>query len=193
MAGGGLQFGVTLPLTDVGGAPKTIRRLAQTAEAMGYQHLGAADHVLGANVANRPEWDLTRNTSKDLFHDAFVLFGFLAGCTERIGFSTQVMILPQRQTALVAKQAASLDVLLGGRFGVGVGWNPVEFQALGEDFSNRGRRSAEQIRLMRRLWAEPHVTFQGCWHEIDDADINPLPAAWRIPVWFGGHHDVTLR
>ncbi len=195
MAGGGLQFGVTLPLTDVGGAPETVRRLAQTAEAMGYHHLGAADHVLGANVANRPEWDLTRNTSKDLFHDPFVLFGFLAGCTERIGFSTQVMILPQRQTALVAKQAASLDVLSGGRFrfGVGVGWNPVEFQALGEDFSNRGRRSAEQVRLMRRLWAEPHVTFQGRWHDVDDAGINPLPAARRIPVWFGGHHDVTLR
>ncbi len=195
MASGGLQFGVTLPLIDVGGAPETAKRLAQTAEGLGYHHLGAPDHVLGANVANRPDWDLTRNTSSDLFHDPFVLFGFLAGCTERIGFSTQVMILPQRQSALVAKQAASLDVLSGGRFrfGIGVGWNPVEFQALGEDFGNRGRRSVEQVEVMRALWAEPHASFRGRWHEIDDAGINPLPLERGIPVWLGGHHDVTLR
>ena len=190
-----IKFGVTLPLTDVGGAPETVKRFAQTAEDIGYHHLAAPDHVLGVNTASRPDWDPGRNTSADLFHDPFVLFGFLAGCTSRIGFSTQVMILPQRQTALVAKQAASLDVLSGGRFrfGIGVGWNPVEYIALNEDFSNRGRRSEEQVEVMQALWADPHVTFKGRWHEIDDAGINPLPLARAIPLWFGGHEDVTLR
>jgi probable F420-dependent oxidoreductase len=190
-----LKFGVTLPLIDVGGAPETVRRFAQVAEQLGYHHLAAPDHVLGVNAASRPDWDPGRNTSADLFHDPFVLFGFLAGCTTRIGFSTQVMILPQRQTALVAKQAASLDVLSGGRFrfGIGIGWNPVEYVALNEDFSNRGRRSEEQAEVMQALWAEPHVTFKGRWHDIDDAGINPLPLGRAIPLWFGGHEDVTLR
>ncbi len=190
-----LKFGVTLPLIDVGGAPETVRRFAQAAEALGYHHLAAPDHVLGVNTASRPDWDPGRNTSADLFHEPFVLFGFLAGCTTRIGFSTQVMILPQRQTALVAKLAASLDVLSGGRFrfGIGVGWNPVEYAALNEDFSNRGRRSEEQVEVMQALWADPHVTFKGRWHDIDDAGINPLPPGRAIPLWFGGHADVTLR
>ena len=191
----GLKIGVTLPLIDVGGSPETARRFARMAEDVGYDHLAAPDHVLGVNADSRPDWDAGRNTSADLFHDPFVLFGFLAGCTSRIGFSTQVLILPQRQTALVAKQAASLDVLSGGRFrfGIGVGWNPVEYVALGEDFSNRGRRSEEQVEAMRALWAEPHVTFKGRWHDIDDAGINPLPPGRSIPLWFGGHQDVTLK
>jgi len=189
-----MQLGVALPLTDIGGEPAVVRDFAQAAEACGYDHLAAADHVLGANVENRPDWG-DRNTSADLFHDPFVLFGFLAGCTDRIGFSTQVLILPQRQAALVAKQAACLDVLCGGRFrlGVGVGWNPVEYVALNEDFSTRGRRSEEQVEVMQQLWAEPHVSFAGSWHRIDDAGINPLPRERRIPLWFGGHEDVTLR
>ena len=117
----------------------------------------------GVNAASRPDWDLSRNTSKDLFHDPFVLFGFLAGCTSKLGFSTGVLILPQRQTVLVAKQAASLDVLCGGRFrlGIGVGWNEVEFLGLNENFRNRGRRSEEQVQVMQALWAEDHVTLQG--------------------------------
>jgi probable F420-dependent oxidoreductase len=190
-----VKFGVTLPLVDVGGDPETVRRFAQVAEDLGYHHLAAPDHVLGVNTASRPDWDPSRNTSADLFHDPFVLFGFLAACTARIEFSTQVMILPQRQTALVAKQAASLDVLSEGRFrfGVGVGWNPVEYVGLNEDFSNRGVRSEEQVEVMRALWAEPHVRFKGRWHEIDDAGINPLPLGRAIPLWFGGHEDVTLR
>jgi len=189
-----MQLGVALPLIDIGGAPEVVRDFAQAAEDCGYDHLAAPDHVLGANVANRPDWG-DRNTSADLFHDPFVLFGFLSACTQRIGFSTQVLILPQRQTALVAKQAACLDVLSGGRFrlGVGVGWNPVEFVALNEDFSNRGKRSEEQVAVMQALWAEPHVTFEGRWHRIDDAGINPLPAGRRVPLWFGGHEDVTLQ
>jgi probable F420-dependent oxidoreductase len=148
--------------------------------------------VLGVNAASRPGWD--RNTSADLFHDPFVLFGFLAGCTNKLGFSTGVLILPQRQTVLVAKQAASLDVLCGGRFrlGIGVGWNEVEFTGLNENFHNRGRRSEEQVQVMQALWAEPHVSFNGRWHTIEDAGINPLPASRKVPVWFGGHHERTL-
>src|SRR5205814_122030 len=146
------------------------------------------------NVARRTDWG-ARNTSKDFFHDPFVMFGFLSACTSSIEFSTQVMILPQRQTALVAKQAASLDVLSGGRFrfGIGIGWNPVEYVGLNENFHNRGRRSEEQVQVLRALWAEPHVTFKGQWHTIDDAGINPLPTRRKIPLWFGGHEDVTLR
>ena len=189
-----MQLGVALPLTDIGGAPDDVRTFAQAAEAAGYDHLAAPDHVLGVNVASRPEWG-PRNTSADLFHDPFVLFGFLSACTTRIGFSTQVLILAQRQTVLVAKQTACLDVLSGSRFrlGVGIGWNAVEFVGLNEDFHNRGRRSEEQVEVMQALWAEPHVTFEGKWHRIEDAGINPLPLGRRVPIWFGGHHDATLR
>jgi probable F420-dependent oxidoreductase len=189
-----MQLGITLPLTDIQGDPATVRDFAQAAEALGYHHLGAPDHVLGVNVASRPDWG-ARNTSQDYFHDPFVMFGFLSACTRTIAFSTQVMILAQRQTALVAKQAASLDVLSGGRFrfGVGVGWNPVEYVGLNESFHNRGRRSEEQVQVLQALWAQPHVTFKGQWHTIEDAGINPLPTQRRIPLWFGGHEDVTLR
>ncbi len=189
-----MKLGITLPLRDLGGDPDTVRTFAQAAEAAGYDDLAAPDHVLGVNAASRPDWG-ERNTSADLFHDPFVLFGFLSACTTKIGFSTQVLILPQRQTVLVAKQAACLDVLSGGRFrlGIGIGWNEVEFVGLNEDFHNRGKRSEEQVQVMQALWAAPHVTFKGRWHTIDDAGINPLPTRRRVPVWFGGHHDATLR
>jgi probable F420-dependent oxidoreductase len=188
-----MQLGALLPLGDIGGDPAVVREFAQTAEAIGYDFVEAPDHVLGVNAASRPGWD--RNTSEDLFHDPFVLFGYLAGCTEKLGFSTGVLILPQRQTALVAKQAACLDVLCGGRFriGIGVGWNEVEYSGLNEDFHNRGRRSEEQVQVMQALWAEPHVSFTGRWHTIEDAGINPRPASGRVPVWFGGHHERTLE
>jgi probable F420-dependent oxidoreductase len=171
-----------------------FRDFAQETEAQGYTNLGLADHVLGVNVATRPEWG-DRNTSADLFHDPFVCFAYLAAiCRPTTEFSTQVLILAQRQAVLVAKQAASLDVLCGGRFrlGVGVGWNPVEFTGLNENFSNRGRRSAEQVEVMQKMWAEPHVTFDGRWHRIEDAGINPLPVNRKVPVWFGGHVPQTL-
>ena len=188
-----MKLGITLPLVDIQGEPATVRDFAQAAEGLGYHGLGAPDHVLGVNVASRPGWE--RNTSRDFFHDPFVMFGFLSACTKTIEFSTQVMILPQRQTALVAKQAASLDVISGGRFrfGIGIGWNEVEYVGLNESFANRGKRSEEQVEVMRALWAEPHVTFAGKWHTIDDAGINPLPIRRSIPLWFGGHEDVTLR
>lgn len=189
-----MRLGITLPLVDIHGDPATVRDFAQAAEGLGYHHLGAPDHVLGVNVASRPDWG-ARNTSKDFFHDPFVLFGFVSACTKAIELSTQVLILPQRQAALVAKQAACLDVLSGGRlrFGIGVGWNPVEYVGLGEDFHTRGKRQEEQIAVLKALWAEPHVTFKGRWHTIDDAGINPLPTRRTIPLWFGGHEDVTLR
>ncbi len=188
-----MELGALLPLGDIGGDPATVREYAQSAEAIGYDFVEAPDHVLGVNAASRPGWD--RNSSEDLFHDPFVLFGYLAGCTRGLGFSTGVLILPQRQTVLVAKQAASLDVLSGGRFrlGIGVGWNEVEFTGLNENFHNRGRRSEEQVQVMQKLWAEPHVTFNGRWHTIEDAGINPRPASGRVPVWFGGHHERTLE
>ena len=190
-----MQLGANIPLWDIGGEPDVVRDFAQAAEGMGYDYIGAADHVIGVNADNRPDWG-DRNTSADLFHDPFVLFGFLSACTKSMGFSTQVLILAQRQAALVAKQAACVDVLSGGgrfRLGVGVGWNPEEFVALDEDFSNRGKRSAEQVEFMQALWAKPHVTFDGTWHKITDAGINPLPVGGSIPIWFGGHEDVTLR
>src|SRR5579884_3280974 len=182
-----MQLGALLPLGDIGGEAGTVRDYAQAAEAAGYDFIEAPDHVLAAREGER--------TGAGLFHDPFVLFGYLSGCTQKLGFSTGVLILPQRQTALVAKQAASLAVLCGGRFrlGIGVGWNEVEFVGLNENFHNRGRRSGEQVEVMRALWAEPHVSFTGRWHTIEDAGINPRPAAGKVPLWYGGHADVTLR
>jgi probable F420-dependent oxidoreductase len=187
-----MQLGALMPLGDIGGDAATVREYAQIMESIGYDFIEAPDHVLGVNAASRPGWD--RNDNDDLFHDPFVLFGFLAGCTSRIGFSTGVLILPQRQTVLVAKQAASLDVLCGGRFrlGIGVGWNEVEYLGLNENFKNRGRRSEEQVQVMQALWANKHVDFKGRYHTIEDAGINPRPPSGRVPVWYGGHHDATL-
>jgi len=187
-----MQLGALMPLGDIGGDAATVRGYAQNMESMGYDFIEAPDHVLGVNAASRPGWD--RNDNQDLFHDPFVLFGFLAGCTSKIGFSTGVLILPQRQTVLVAKQAASLDVLCGGRFrlGIGVGWNEVEYVGLNENFKNRGRRSEEQVQVMQALWANNHVDFKGRYHTIEDAGINPRPPSGRVPVWYGGHHDATL-
>src|SRR5271167_4762682 len=187
-----MQLGTLLPLGDIGGDPAAVREYAQAAESIGYDFVEAPDHVLGASEASAPE---PGRTGAGLFHDPFVLFGFLAGCTTKLGFSTGVLILPQRQTVLVAKQAASLDVLCGGRFrlGIGVGWNEVEFTGLNEDFHNRGKRSVEQVKVMQALWAEPHVRFAGEFHQIDDAGINPRPASGRVPIWYGGHAEATFR
>src|SRR6478609_5348585 len=188
-----MELGALIPLGDIGGDPAVVRDYAQAVEAMGYDFLEAPDHVLGVNAASRPDWDLSRNTSQDLFHDPFVLFGFLAGCTSRLGFSTGVLILPQRQTVLVAKQAACLDVLCDGRFrlGIGVGWNEVEFLGLNENFRNRGRRSEEQVQVMQALWAQDHVAFKGRYHALDVFEkLRALtraagrdPKAVGIEVW----------
>ena len=189
-----MKIGVVFPQTEIGADPAAVRDYAQAAESLGYDHLLAFDHVIGANAASRPGWS-GHYDSNDMFHEIFVLFGYLAALTERIELVTGVVILPQRQTALVAKQAAEIDVLSGGRLrlGIGVGWNAVEYEALGEDFTNRGARSEEQIDLMRALWASEHVTYDGRWHRITDAGLNPLPANRSIPIWIGGHADIVLR
>ena len=188
-----MKLGVVFPQTEIGADPAACRDFAQAAEELGYAHLLAFDHVLGADPAAHT---LTGPyTHKSMFHEPMVLFGWLAALTERIGFVTGILILPQRQTALVAKQAAEVDILSGGRLrlGIGVGWNQVEYQALNEDFTNRGKRSEEQIALLRRLWTEELVTFEGRWHEFRDAGINPLPVQRPIPIWIGGHAEATIE
>jgi len=189
-----MQLGASIPTADLNVDPIAIRDYAQAAEGLGYQYLLAPDHVLGANPASH-KGDARIGTSQSPYLDPFVLFGFLAGCTRDIGFATGVLILAQRQAVLVAKQAACLDVLCGGRFrlGIGVGWNEIEFTGLNENFKNRGARSEEQVEVMQALWAAPHVTFNGKWHTIEDAGINPRPASGKVPLWFGGHAEATFR
>ena len=189
-----MRIGVVFPQTEIGTDAAVIREYSQAAEQLSYQHILAYDHVLGANPASRPGWR-PPYTHQSTFHEPFVLFGYLAGLTKTIEFVTGVLILPQRQTALVAKQAAALDLFSGGRLrlGIGIGWNPVEYEALGENFTNRGRRSEEQVELLRRLWTQELVNFDGRWHKISDAGINPLPVQRPIPIWFGGGHDRVLR
>ena len=189
-----MRLGVNLPTVDIGGDPVVVREYAQTAEDLGYDHLTLADHVLGVNIANLPDWG-DRNTSEDYFHDPFVLFAYLSACTSKIEFNTGVLILPQRQTALVAKQCTSLDILSNQRFrfGVGIGWNKAEYIALNESFSNRGKRSVEQIKVLKELWAQKHVEIEGRWHQMSNIGINPLPKKKSIPLWIGGHQEVTLQ
>jgi probable F420-dependent oxidoreductase len=189
-----MQVGVVFPQTEIGADSKAVREYAHAAEDLGFSHVLAYDHVLGANSASRPGWRAPYS-HLDMFHEPFVLFGYLAGITRRVKFVTGILILPQRQTVLVAKQAAALDVLSAGRLrlGVGIGWNAVEYEALGQDFSNRGRRSEEQIEVLRKLWTAELVTYEGQWHKITDAGLNPLPVQRPIPVWFGGSDDRALR
>ena len=189
-----MLLGALVPFHDTGGDPDTVREYAQALEAAGYDFLEVPDHALGANVASRPGWDPDRNSSQDLFHDPFVLLSYVSAVAPKLTFSTGVLIMAQRQTALIAKQAACLDVLCKGRFrlGIGVGWNEVEFVGLNENFHNRGRRSEEQVAVMRALWKDAHVTFKGNYHTIDDAGINPRPASGHLPVWYGGHHEKTM-
>lgn len=189
-----MKIGVVFPQTEIGNDPAAIRDYIQTAEGLGFSHLLVYDHVLGANPQRPGGWT-GPYTHLTPFHEVFVLLAYAAGITQRLGLVTGVVILPQRQTALVAKQAASLDVLSAGRLrlGVGLGWNEVEYEALNEDFHNRGKRIEEQIELMRRLWSDPLVTYKGKWHSVPDAGINPLPVQRPIPVWFGGSAEVALR
>jgi len=184
---------VTFPQSEIGADPKAIRDYAQAAEDLGYEHLLAYDHVLGADPSNREGW--RGYTHDTMFHEPLTLFGYLAAITRRLELVTGVIVLPQRQTALVAKQAAEVDVLSRGRLrlGVGIGWNAVEYEALGEDFSTRGARIEEQIEVMRLLWTQEVVSYKGNYHRIDEAGINPLPVQRPIPVWMGARADVGLR
>ncbi len=189
-----MRFGVVYPQTQLGADPVVMRDFLQAAEDMGYHHLLVYDHVLGANPA-REGWQSGRPyTYTDCFNEPFTLFAWMAALTERIGFMTGVLILPQRQTALVAKQAAQVDLLSGGRFrmGIGIGWNEVEYSSLGMDFRTRGARSEEQIELLRMLWTRDLVSYRGRFDTIDDAGINPLPQQ-PVPIWIGGTADVVLE
>ncbi len=187
-----MQIGFTFPQNEIGADPAAIRDYAQTAEGMGYRHVVVFDHVLGADPTHRPGWK--GYTQLDLFHEPFVLFGYLAALTQ-LEMVPAVIILPQRQTALVAKQAAEVAVLTGGkiRLGVGVGWNPVEYEALGMDFHTRGRVVEEQIEVMRLLWSQEVVSYKGRFHTITEAGLNPLPVRRSIPIWLGGSADTLLR
>jgi probable F420-dependent oxidoreductase len=189
-----MKIGVVLPQVEIGNDPARIRDYAQAVEAMGYTHILVFDHVLGANPDRPGGWN-GPYTYRHSFHEPFVLFGFLAAVTRRVELVTGILILPQRQTALVAKQAAAVDVLAGGRLrlGVAVGWNPVEFEALGEDFGTRGQRIEEQIEIIRALWTRDLVTAKGKWHSIPDAGISPLPIQRPIPIWMGGESEVVVR
>jgi probable F420-dependent oxidoreductase len=189
-----MQLGASLPVGDIGTGPTIMRDYAQAAEGLGYSYMLGPDHVLGAN----PDKDYAGRrvgTSATAYHDPFVIFAFLAGVTKKMGFAAGVLILAQRQAALVAKQAACLDELCEGRFrlGIGVGWNEIEFQGLGMDFHTRGKRSEEQVQFMQALWSQQSVTFKGQYHQLDDGGINPRPKSGRVPIWFGGHAEATFR
>jgi len=189
-----MKIGVVFPQTEIGSDPGAIREYVQAVENMGYSHLLAYDHVLGADPQWHRDWKGSY-TSKDMFHEPFVLFGYLAAMTRRLELVTAVIILGQRHTALVAKQAAEVDVLSRGRLrlGVGIGWNHVEYEALGENFRDRGRRSEEQIEVLRALWTQDVLTFEGRWHRITHAGINPLPVQRPIPLWLGGRAEVVIQ
>ncbi len=181
-----MKIGVVFPQTEIGSDPSAVRDYVQAVEAMGYSHMMAYDHVLGADTSHHANWEGSY-TAESMFHEPFVLFGYLAGVTTTLELVTAVLILSQRQTALVAKQAAEVDLLTGGRLrlGVGVGWNHVEYEALNQDFSNRGSRYAEQIELLREFWTKDTVGFEGRYHKVDHAGINPQPIQKPIPIWMG--------
>ena len=182
-----MKAGVIFPQTECGTDVRAIAEFVRAVEAMGYDHLFVADHVLGADPKFHSHPSLATYSHEAVVHEALTLMAYLAAITTRITLATGILILPQRQTALVAKQAAQLDLLSGGRLrlGIGVGWNAVEFEALNETFENRGKRSAEQIEVMRLLWTQPVVDFRGEFHRISHAGLNPMPIQRPIPVWFG--------
>ncbi len=188
-----MKIGVIYPQTELQGNPEAVRDIGLATEALGFDHLLVYDHVVGATHDREPKlWG--PYTEKHPFHDPLVMFAYLAGITRRIELVTGILILPQRQTVLVARQAADLDLLSNERFrlGVGIGWNYVEYDALGQDFRTRGKRVEEQVQLLRRLWSEPLVTFEGQFDRIDRAALVPRPKR-VIPIWLGGFADVALR
>jgi len=180
-----VQIGVVFPQTEIGPDRGAVRAYAERVEELGYRHVLAYDHVVGADPDVHQGWSGPYDVHTT-FHEPFVLFGYLAAATS-LELVTGIIILPQRQTALVAKQAAEVDLLTGGKFrlGVGLGWNAVEYEALGKDFGNRGARLGEQVELLRRLWTEPTVTFSGTYETVTGAGLAPLPVQRPIPVWFG--------
>jgi probable F420-dependent oxidoreductase len=189
-----MQLGAVLSQNEIGPDVAALRDYAQGVEGLGYDFLVVADHVVGANQADHP--DLERVFPIDAYlREPLVLGAFLAGVVPKLGFLPSVVILPQRQTVLAAKQAADLDVLSNGklRFGIGIGWNVLEYQALGTRFTDRGRRFEEQIDVMRRLWTSPVVTFDGRFHELKAVGINPRPIQQPIPIWIGAGSEVAVK
>jgi probable F420-dependent oxidoreductase len=188
-----MRIGVVFPQTELGGDVGAVRAYGQRVEELGYRHVLAYDHVVGADPAVHAPWQGPYDVTTT-FHEPFVMFGYLAGITS-LEMVTGIIILPQRQTALVAKQAAEVDLLTGGRFrlGIGLGWNQVEYEALGQDFTTRGRRAEEQVGLLRRLWTEPSVTYEGRFDRVTGAGLAPLPVQRPIPVWFGAQSERAYR
>jgi probable F420-dependent oxidoreductase len=190
-----IRIGAVFPQNEIGNDPAEIARYARGVAELGFTHLLAYDHVLGGSQqAHHPKL-VGRYDEHSPFHEVFVLFGYLAGIAPGLELVTGVLVLPQRQTALAAKQAATLDLLTGGRtrIGVGIGWNDIEYQALNEPFGNRSRRYVEQIEVLRKLWTEDIVTFDGTWHTIDHAGIQPPPVQRPIPIWIGGTAEPAIR
>jgi len=189
-----VKFGAIFPSCEIGSDPSVIRDWAQAAEALGFSHIITYDHVLGAEHSGRPSPLLTPYTEKTPFHEPFVLLAYLAGVTSTIEFVTGVLVLPQRQTALVAKQAAELALLSNGRFrlGLGTGSNPVEYESLGASFADRGHMLDEQVQVLRKLWGASVIDYTGDFHRIDRAGILPRPAS-SIPLWFGGRSAAAIR
>jgi probable F420-dependent oxidoreductase len=189
-----MQIGVSFPQNGVGNDLGAIREFVQTAEDLGYDYIFSGDHVLGADP-NGFDGRPGPYTVDYIYHEPFVLFAYMAALTQRIKFFSGVLILPQRPAALVAKQAAELDHLSGGRLmlGVGVGWNTLEYEALGQDFDHRGSRMEEQFEVMRRLWCEDTVTFEGRWHQVHNSGLNPRPVQQPVPLWIGGLAEPVLK
>lgn len=189
-----MKIGVIFPQIEWPADPGAVKAYAQAAEELDYSHVLVYDHVLGADLTNRPGWTGSYHI-RNPFHEVFVLFGYLAAITSKTELVSGVIILPQRQTALVAKQAAEIDVLSNGRLrlGVGIGWNDVEYTALNENFRNRGRRFEEQIEVLRKLFTEESVNYQGKYHTIPEAGLNPMPVQQPIPIWIGGRSKPALE
>ncbi len=189
-----MRIGVVFPQTEIGADAGAVRAYAEHVEGLGFTHLLAYDHVVGADPNIHAGWDGPYDLH-NTFHEPLVTFGYLAAVTTSLELVTGILILPQRQTVLVAKQAAEVDLLSGGRLrlGVGLGWNAVEYEALGEDFSNRGKRSEEQVDLMRTLWTEQTVTYHGTYHQVTGAGLAPLPIQRPVPVWFGASSPRACR
>jgi probable F420-dependent oxidoreductase len=192
---GSIGIGAVFPQTEIGNDVDEIRTYAERVRDAGFRHILAYDHVLsGSQAAHYPKL-VNRYDENSPFHEVFVLFGYLAAIAPQMEMVTGVLVLPQRQTALVAKQAATLDLLTRGktRLGVGIGWNDIEYQGLGETFGNRGKRMEEQIDVLRTLWTESIATYSGTWHTIDRAGLAPMPVQRPIPIWIGANADVGIR
>ena len=189
-----MKLGAVFPQTEIGADPKVIKHYVQSVETLGFASLLIYDHVLGADHNVHSQY-IGKYSLEDTFHEPFVLFGYLAAFTKHLELTTNIIILGQRQTALVAKQAAQVDILTGGRLslGIGTGWNAVEYEALGENFHDRGIRSEEQIEVLRALWTSESIDYTGRWHRIHHAGLRPLPVQKPIPIWFGGNADKVLR